>query len=308
MAAMGPPAVVLLLLALLASPACDPRSGAPAAGPAPRGSRLGETCGSTGDCEEPLRCLQATCASPQTSRVGELRWAAAQVAAERGLPTAADLFQQALVQFEADKQAAPPALLCDYGAALRRAAGDAKTGEPAARLLHRCLLVAAPGSAEHARALRELVQLVPRGLDPTLVARDETADRYLVAEPVKAPVDTLKIEVARTTPATAAGYEAFARKLEAPEARPIFQRCFAEAWGQTMAARMVVVLAVKNTAVLGDDDEVVGGKWELPAAPEDAGALAACLRAGLLPIGEAVAKAGSGSFAGALTITLAAAP
>jgi hypothetical protein len=274
-------------------------------------SRAGETCGSTGECEEPLRCVQAVCVSAQTSRLGEYHWAAGQAAVERGLPSAADHFQQAVTQFDADKQPVPAALLCDYGAALRRA-GDPKGAEQAARLLHRCLLAAATGSAEHARALRELAALAPRGLDPSLLGRDAPADRYLTAEPAKAPVDALKVDVARSTKASDRGYEAFAKKLEGAEGRPVLQKCFASYWNDTMATKLVARVTLKNSARFGDDDAYVGGTAELtvePGANPAESAALDCLRAGLAPLADAVAKSGAqGSFSGGLTVTLTAGP
>src|SRR6266568_9406297 len=209
-------AVLVLPLVLLG---CEARKAAPGPSPAPSPAPAGSN-------DRP---------APPTSRLGEYYWVSGQVNTEKGrLGVAVDAFQRAISEFESEKKDVPAGLLCDYGAALRRRVGDARAAEQAARLLHRCFLTAAPGAPERTRSLRELVELEPAGLDPALVGRDTPSDTYLIRPAAKAPVDKLKVTVARTQKAGDRGYENWAKFLEGnPDARAALARCFEPYWQAT---------------------------------------------------------------------------
>lgn len=297
--------VSALALAVLAA-ACDPPVG-PAAHAAPGGDRLGrelESCARTADCAPPLRCVSAVCTPDKTSGVGEYHWAVARrLAAASASPAAAiAAYQRASAQFEADKLPIPPALLCDHGALLARA-GDPKASEQAARLLHRCLLATPPASPLRERALAELAALGPRGLDPALLARDTPADLYLVRSPTPPAPDSARIAVARSTPASDKGYEAFARLLESGAARPAIVRCWQEQWKQTSRSDWTVALPLRLRARLDADEQYAGGTLELGG--DDPGV--ACLRGALATLVAEFTRGGSsGSWQGALTISVTA--
>ncbi len=192
---------------------------------------------------------------------------------------------------------------------MRARTGDAKSAEQAARLLHRCLLSAPAGTAEHVRALRELVQLEPLGLDPSLLSRDTLADSYLTGA-VHPSADMLKVEVARTTPAGDRGYEGWAKVLESDPARAAVAHCFDDYASKTHKTKLTVTIPVKLRARTGDDDIYIGGTLDQLAAPADPASGPAevaahqCIRDALGPLGVEFAKSGSsGSWSGTYTIT-----
>jgi hypothetical protein len=264
-----------------------------------------ESCATTADCGEGLRCLAQTCRRAASSRLGEYNWVAGQVALERGQKEQATVrFEEAMSQFEKEQVEPPAGLLCDYGEALRRRAGDAKSSEQAARLLHRCLLAAPWGTAEHARALRELVELEPLGLDPSLVARDTAGDRYLVKE-VKRPPPVVKVEVTPKQVARDPGYQAWVARLGGDEVRKLLLGCW-EKHGE--GAEVTVVIGSKLRARLGDDDIYLGGTLELlPDPSREQGAAApaieTCLRESLGELAAESAKKGhNDSWTGSVSI------
>lgn len=249
---------------------------------------------------------------PATSRLGEYYWVAGQVNADKGrLGPAVDAFQRAISEFESEKKDIPAGLLCDYGAALRRRIGDARAAEQAARLLHRCFLTAPLGTPERTRALRELVELEPAGLDPALIGRDTPSDTYLIRPAAKAPTDKLKVTVARTQKAGDRGYEGWAKLLETnADARAALARCFEPYWQATQKTTVAAAMPVKLKARLDDDDEYAGGTLEMSVDPALTGpdkAFGECMATELKPLATEFAKRGSdGSWAGTVTVTLVA--
>jgi hypothetical protein len=307
-------------LAATCGAACDPqaKSATTSSGVVPGSavtrpgvlSKEGESCTTTANCEDKLRCVGDVCRPQETSRLGEYFWAAGQVLLEKNqVPQAAEQLQRALSHFEADKKEPPAGLLCDYGAALRRKANDAKAAEQAARLLHRCLLGAPVGSPEHWRGLREISELEAAGLDPTLVARDSPADTYLVRAPSAPTVpQAIKVEVAKTQPSSDKGYEGWVKLLEGDAARDALTKCFQD-WAQkAQKSRLTLGMPLKLRARLGDDDIYLGGILDVgtdAAARGDDAAASQCIKAGLAPLATEFAKSGSSdSWSGAVTLTL----
>jgi hypothetical protein len=274
-----------LLLILIAVAACKPRVRATDDDRPP--ATEWESCSTTADCADDLRCMGQTCRRAMTSRLGEYNWVAGQVALERGQKEQATVrFEEAMAQFENEKVEPPAALLCDYGEALRRRTSDPKASEQAARLLHRCLLAAPWGTSEHARAMRELVELEPLGLDPSLVARDVAGDRYLVKE-VKRPPVPAKVEVAAKQTARDPGFGRWVERLQEEDVRSVLLGCYAK---QTEAGEATAVLATKLRARLGDDDIYLGGTMELSG--ESGTPLETCLAEALAPLAVEAAKKG----------------
>jgi hypothetical protein len=274
-------------------------------------SRERESCSASSDCAEGLRCVDGSCAQLATSRLGEYHWVSGEVALERGkIADAVESFQLATTQFDTDKVTAPAGLLCSYGAALRRMKGDQKAGEQAARLLHRCLIASAPGTADHMRALRELVELEPLGLEPNLIARDEPADTYLVRAPRRPPTENLKIEVAQSEPSRDKGYGAWVAILGGDEVKKRLVPCFEKYWNEAQKEKLTVAMPLRLKAIIGDDDLYVGGTLEIGTDPSATGAAAtasSCIRDALAPLAIDFAKSGSsGSWRGSVTLTLSA--
>lgn len=302
-----------LALALLLAAGCDPKV-TPAevtqAGFTPAvPSKLRESCAATADCEAGLLCVDAVCRPGQSSRLGDYYWAAGAAASRKGeLEAATVAFQQAIGQFEAEKLAVPPGLLCEYGAALRQKPRDPKAGEQAARFLHRCLLAAVPGTAEYRLALAELAELEAQGLDPALLAREAPADAYLT-RPARKPA-ALAVAIVPTTPSKDKGYAAFTELVRSVAASGAMARCYDAWWTATQKPAMAVDLQMKYRVTLGDDDIVIGSKMELTGAAGLAGADAAasqCVRDALA--GEVTTfgkdlKGSSGNWQGALRLTL----
>jgi hypothetical protein len=301
----------ILLLGLMCA-ACDPQAkGSAAAAHPATPSRIYESCAATSDCDEKLRCVANVCRTMDTSRIGEFHWAAGQDAFDKNqIPQAAESLRKALATFETDKKEVPPGLLVDYGAALRKK-GDSKSLELAARVLHRAILTAPFGSPEHTRAFREVAELEAQGLDPTLIARDAPTDGYLPSGAQVAPqVTGLKIEVARTTPASDKGYEGWAKLIEggAGAASDALLKCFTDYTTKTQKPKLILAMPLKLHARLGDDDIYEGGTLDVlpdPAAKGDEAAANTCVKTALTQTAVDFAKSGSSdSWSGTITLTL----
>ncbi|MDR7513149.1 MAG: hypothetical protein QN147_14160, partial [Armatimonadota bacterium] len=304
------------ILAMLAAAGCDARvksaEGVTRASAAPTTpSRERESCAATADCEAPLRCVEGACRAPTSSRLGDYYWTAGVAAARQNdLDRATEAYQQAIGQFEAEKLPTPPALLCDYGAALGQRKNDPKAAEQAARYLHRCLLAAAPGSTVYATALAELVDLEPLGLDPGLLAREQPADAYLTRAPKKPATTSLRADVAQTAPSRDRGYAAWIEVVRAAAARGAFNRCYEDYWAATQKTALPVELQMKYRVTLGDDDVVVGARLDLGGGASAAGADAAasaCVRealAGDVTSFSKDVKLSAGNWQGTIVVTL----
>jgi hypothetical protein len=232
-------------------------------------SRERESCSATRDCEDGLRCLDGVCAKTG-SRLGDYHWAAGEAAEGKGdHGAAAQSFALALDKYPADQ--VPAGLLCAYGAALRRQA-DARTAEQSARLLHRCVLSAAPGSADYRMAMRELAELEQLGLDPTLLERDRPADSYLTKPPQRPPVDALTVSVnpeKQPENRLAVAWVAFVSSAEGKKA---LARCYEDYWNATRKAEAQLPLTFKYKAKFDEEEEVyVGGAMEVIPAVTLAG-------------------------------------
>jgi hypothetical protein len=310
----------ILVLTLLAA-ACDPRAksaevtaaGMTGATAPKNASKARESCASTSECDEGLRCVEQTCRSPQSTRLGEYYWTAGQVhMAKNKIPQAAEALQQALGVYTEEKLEVPAGLLCDFGAALRRKKGDARATEQAARLLHQCLLAAPSGSKEHAMALVELVELEPLGLNPKLLAGDKLADAYLLGPAKPEGPQEVVVTIEKSKPSPDKGYENFVIMAQGSEAKKALTPCYDKYFAAAQKPLLEIVVPLKMSVITGDDDLIVGGSLKLEGdAPAYSGAeaeAATCVKDALAPLAQAFAKdraSWSGSFRGGVTVKLA---
>jgi hypothetical protein len=266
----------LFSVLVVASLGCDQRAKVAGASVMPPGrvapGKLRESCAATSDCEDPLRCVEGSCRSASTSRLGDYYWALGQITAEKNkFADAADAFQQAVGHFDDEKLDAPPALLCDAGAAMRKNTKDASAPEKAARLLHRCLLGTAVGAADHMRALRELAELDAFGLDPTKIALDKVTDSYLTRAPKAPQSSEVKLEVAQTKPSGDRGYAGFVALLATDPVKKSFQPCFDKYVTASQKTSLSFPLNVALHVQIGDDDMYVGGSLDVKTDPATTG-------------------------------------
>jgi hypothetical protein len=291
-------------LALFLGTACDPRV-QPASGetsaavPGVAPSAEGETCATTSHCANGLHCVEAVCRPLKSSRLGDYYQASGHAAVGRGDGAAAsEAFGKAIGAYESANLPPPASLLCDAGMALRRKKGDAKAAEQAARLLHRCVLAAVPGTVDYRLALDELAALEPEGLEASLLAKDAPGDMYLT-RPSARPVGEPKVEIAPgATPSRDKGYAAFiTRAGAAPGVRNGLVDCWKAYSAAAQKPLLSVIVELKYRQVLGDDDIVEGAKLELGGTPPAGaeGAAHACVKAALAPVADEIAKDRSSS-------------
>src|ERR1044071_8797289 len=113
-----------LALVLLAF-GCDSKATAsePQGGVRPeQKSKEFESCGTTAHCADDLRCFDQMCQRPARSAVGDYYAAVGRNALASGdAPSAVKAYADALGHYDAEKIPVPPALDCEYGAALAAA-------------------------------------------------------------------------------------------------------------------------------------------------------------------------------------------
>jgi hypothetical protein len=272
-----------LVISAIAAPiaACDSRAKAGDA----RGDTLSkeyESCASSADCDDKLRCFDHACRRTTRNTIGDYYAALGGVALAKG-DTRASIaaYEQALGHYE---QAAPPDVDCAYGAAL--AAGRAKKddAELGARVLHRCVMAVPVGSALRDRALADLALLADSGLDPLLLGANKLADVYLKLAPAAPPPPSdHAVTVTASPPVSAPGFQAFPDKLASAELHAAMNACWDAYFAATKKDTMVVSLPVRAAFVpSGYDDEPGSFAFRVdPAAGVPAGPDAtadACVR------------------------------
>jgi hypothetical protein len=283
----------LVLVSLAA--ACDARAKAGD----PRADTLGkeyESCASSADCDDKLRCFDHACRRTTRNTVGDYYAALGASELAKNDPTAAiAAYEQAIGHYE---QAAPPDVDCAYGAAL--AAGRAKkdNAELGARVLHRCVMAAPVGSALRDKALADLAVLSDAGLDPLLLGANKLADVYLKLAPAApaSPTDHA-VTVTANPPVTAAGFQAFPDKVASAELHAQLNACWDAYSAATKKDTMVVTLPIRTAYVPSQyDDEPGGFAFQLEPATGVSGADAAadsCVRAAVSePLGKVPRQAG----------------
>ncbi len=284
----------ILLLALAA--ACDPsartetRAGAPP--PEDRRSREHETCSRSSDCAAELRCIDAVCRPSNVSVQGELFAAVGERALAGHKPReAAEAFAAAISHYETDKLEPPAQLFCAQGRAILNEPGvAAQRLELAARLLHKCLLAAPVASEPHRRAMADLASLIEHGLDPAVLARNQTADSYLAGTAPPPALDKLQVAVEVKSKSRSSSVRRVTRYLqEKPEVLGALASCWKASFEKTSEPAMRVALTLKYGFDLDEFDDFERSWIKVPetAGADDA---TACARASLLPLLEAEGK------------------
>lgn len=264
----------LAALALIA--ACDTglggggaSEGQPAA--LDRHSREQETCSRSADCAGDLRCFDGVCRRGDLSLLGDLYSAVGDRAITAGkVADAATAYGEAIARYESEKLEPPAALLCSHGNALAIEPGaDGPKLERAARLLHRCLAGAPPGSFLRQRALGELAGLMDRGLDPSLLARKEPADLYLTRKPAEpAPPATpavaadgpLDVRVTVDSKSRARSVARLTEALQKADLRAALRPCWKLYVEKTRKEALTVALPLQYGSAW-DDDETYLSSW-----------------------------------------------
>lgn len=297
--------VVVCLLAV----ACDSR--ARASDPAARGqkSKEYETCSSTVDCQEDLRCFDHECRRTARSTVGDYFAAVgARLRAKGDLEGAIDAYNRALGHYDSEKVALPPDVDCAYGSVLAAARSSKDHAELGARVLHRCLLALPVGSPLRARALADLALLADAGLDPLTLGRTSLADIYLTRAPAAPSLDKLVVDVKANPQPGGKTYHEVPDRLGAPDMRPALVNCWQAYNKATHKPAMAVSIPVKSRYIPSEYDDEPGSfrlKVEaaagLPPGPE--ASADACVRAAVTPVLEDL-KTVRESFTTRLTITI----
>lgn len=283
--------VAILTLAL----GCDPtartetRAGAPP--PEDRRSREHETCSRSSDCAGDLRCMDAVCRPSVDSVLGELYAAVGDRALVAGKSRdAAEAYAAAVSHYEKEKVTPPAQLFCSQGRAVAaESAAAPQRIDLAARLFHKCLLAAPVGSTLRDRALDDLAGLVEAGLDPTVVARTDTADTYVTktGQPAAAPaVEDLGLAVTVESKSRSGSLKKFTRFLqEKKDVRAALVPCWKANHEKTGSSSMQVAVSFKYGYDLDEYDDFKRSFVKMPdaAAGDDQGA---CARAALLPLAE----------------------
>lgn len=218
----------LLVTAIVWTAGCDTRATASdPSGRSDQKSREYETCSTSGQCQDDLRCFDHTCRRVARSIVGDYFAAAGAYARGRGdLEAAIASYAQALAHYDADKLSVPPDVDCAYGAALAAARSNKDHAELAARVLHRCALAVPAASRLREQALAELAPLGDLGLDPVLLGASKLADRYLTRAPARPAADKVAVSVAPTPVPPGKSFPQIPDKLSSAELRPALVACW----------------------------------------------------------------------------------
>lgn len=249
--------VLLIAVAMLG---CDSRattSAAAARGATP--SREYESCGSTADCADELRCFDQACRRIARSTAGDYQVALGAQARGRGdVEGAIAAYAKALAAYDAEKLALPPDIDCAYGAAL--AAGKAKKehAELGARVLHRCILAVPSASRLRDLALVELAGLADRGFEPSLLSANKLADLYLIKAPSRPSADKLVVTVDASPTPTGKTFALIPEKLGSAELRPGLVTCWEAYSAAAKKDALSVALGIKAAYIASEYEDEPG--------------------------------------------------
>lgn len=193
------------------------------------------------------------CQRPARSAVGDYYAALGRNAL--GNNKAADAvaaYATALTHYDAEKIPVPPALDCEYGAALAAGRGNKENAELGARVLHRCILAVPPASSMRTRAMDSLALLGEVGLDPLLIGGPKLQDAYLKG-PVKPSTDKLAVTLS-ANPAPTKTTPLLEGKIAEPDVKAALIAC----WNQFHDAAKKDVLS----ATIGFKGGFVQGEYE----------------------------------------------
>ncbi len=222
-------------------------------------SREYETCSTSVDCKDELRCFDHTCRRTARSTVGDYFAAHGALAKQKGdLEQAINDYTQALAHYDAEKIALPPDVDCAYGAALAAAAGNKEHAEMGARVLHRCLLAVPAGSRLREQALAALAPLGDAGLDPVLLGANKVADKYLTKEPSRPSSDKVQITVTANPQPTGKSYQQIPDKLKEPDMRAALVGCWDTYTNATKKEAMTTTVGLKVSYIPSEYEDESG--------------------------------------------------
>jgi hypothetical protein len=283
------------LLLLLLAAGCDSKATAsdPQTGGirAEQKSKEFESCGTSAHCADELRCFDNVCQRAARSAVGDYYAA----------------YAVALTHYDNEKIPLPPALDCEYGAALAAGRSNKENAELAARVLHRCVLAVPPASSMRTRAMSSLALLGEVGLDPLLIGGPKLADAYLTKGPSKPSTEKLGVAVS-ASPVPAKTMPLIEGKVAEPDVKSALLACWSQFHDAAKKDTLSVTIALKGGFVQGEyeDDPVrfvlkIDPPVALPAGSPEAAA-DGCVRAVMEPAikGLKIAEA----FTTKLTITV----
>ena len=283
-------ATLLALLAVVG--ACDSKATASDPGqPAKTDNRSKEleSCASSADCVDPLRCFEQMCRRGARSTVGD--YYAALGAAATGEPAIA-AYSQAIGQYEAAKISLPPEIDCAYGGALAAAKANKEHAELAARVLHRCVLAVPVGSRLRDQAIAALATLNESGLDPLTLAKPQLADLYLTKGPKKPASDKLAVTVSGLPQKS---NDAVVAKLNETDTHSALITCWQNAFDATHKDTLSVTVGVKAAFVASeyeDEQGVFVVKLDPPTAAGPDAAAESCIRQVIEPVLKTTAREG----------------
>lgn len=300
--------LALLLLAL----GCDSRATAsdPQTGGirAEQRSKEFESCGTSAHCADDLRCFDSMCQRPARSAVGDYYAAVGRNALANGkAEDAVTAYATALTHYDAEKIPLPPALDCEYGAALAAGRRNKENAELGARVLHRCVLAVPPASSMRTRAMGSLALLGEVGLDPLLIGGPKLADAYLTKDPTKPATDKLAVTVSAVPP-PAKTLPLIEGKVAEPDIKTALLACWNQFHLNAKKDELSVTIGMKGSFVRGeyeDDPLRFVLKYEPPVAlPAGSPQAAAdgCVRGVMEPAIKSLKI--SESFTTKLTITV----
>ena len=279
-----------VLLALAGG--CDSKATASDPGqpakPVERSKEL-ESCASSADCAEALRCFDQTCRRTARSTVGD--YYAALGAALTGEPSIA-AYSQAIGQYEAAKISLPPEIDCAYGAALASARANKEHAELGARVLHRCVLAVPVGSRLRDSAISALASLGDSGLDPLTLAKPQLADLYLTKGPKKPASDKLAVAIAGLPQKS---NDAVMAKVNETDTHSALITCWQNAFDATHKDTLAVTIGVKSAFVASeyeDEQGVFVVKLDPATVTGPDAAADSCVRQVLEPVLKTTAREG----------------
>ena len=280
-----------LALLTLAGTGCDPTaktsSNDRAFATSERLSRQHESCASSLDCAEGLRCFHQVCRSPEASLIGDYHAAVgARALAGSNGEKAATAYTAAVNRYQSDKVPVPPALECAKGRALVALRQDRDQAEKAARALHSCLLGAPAGSKLREQALADLAILGDSGLDPELLARAEPMDTYLTKQPARPSTESLVVEASGDARTKAGTYTEFLALIEGAPMREKLVGCWESHWKATKKKELSVTIPFRYRFIRADFVEDDRDKLSIEGDEPAAGSPERCVHDALATAAE----------------------
>ncbi len=215
-----------------------------------------ESCATSSQCAGELRCIDGSCQAKERSRLGDLYAAAGRRAAAAGdTDKASKSYNAAVTQYDNEKLAPPIDLLCEQGAAMAEGRDDKQLAEAAARLLHKCVLVAPANSQLARHAFNALASLSEAGLDEAVIGRSETGDLYMSGESMKPDLSGLKLTVApQGKKNRKRGFATLITELEGAASKQAFAACWEGYWKKTKSDALSVEIPFEYRFFLDEDD------------------------------------------------------